>query len=279
MPDILSIYDSHDDIPADVNFADLFSERNGKLELTGIAGVKTQADVDRLKRALDAEKAQHKTARESASVWGDLNHDEVMSKLDRMTELEIAAADKLDEAGIDALVQGRLATKTAPLERKLTTFERELAARDEELMKLRSNEMRRQREDTLRPLMTEMKILPEHHEDVLLYAEHHLGVADDGTGFFAKEGIQGVTPGSAPKDWLTELVERRPGWLPPSVGGGGKTLRGGGIGGPNPFTHESWDMTAQGKVYREKGAEVADRLAKAAGTTVGGARPMPLTKR
>jgi len=41
-----AIHKTLEEIPE--QYRDLYSERNGQFELTGISGVKTQADVDRL---------------------------------------------------------------------------------------------------------------------------------------------------------------------------------------------------------------------------------------
>jgi hypothetical protein len=43
----------------------------------------------------------------------------------------------------------------------------------------------------------------------------------------------------------------------------------------NPWSHENWNLTAQGRYYQEHGAEKANRMAAAAGTTVGGQKPKP----
>ena len=45
-----TIYDNEADIPE--GFAALYTEKNGKWELTGVQGVKTQLDVDRVQEAL-----------------------------------------------------------------------------------------------------------------------------------------------------------------------------------------------------------------------------------
>ena len=145
---------------------------------------------------------------------------------------------------------------------------------------LSGNLSKRMLRDSLRPLMLEAKVIPEHEEDVFLYAERHLVKSEDGTGFFVKDDATGVTPGATAKDWLGEMLEKRPGWLPPSQGGGAGGSRGGGGGalaGKNPWSAEGWNMTEQGRVLKEKGPEVAKRLAESAGTTVGGLKPKART--
>tara|TARA_R110000851_G_scaffold268071_2_gene420683 strand:+ start:13517 stop:14359 length:843 start_codon:yes stop_codon:yes gene_type:complete len=260
-------------------YRELYTEKDGKHELTGIEGVKTSADIARVNTALEHEKTAHKETKAKLTTWGDLDHDDVTKKLDRIAELEAAAGDKLDEAKLDELANRRadgiVKTKVAPLERELKAIKKtneELTLANGELSTKAST---RSREDMLRPLLIEAKVLPEHHEDVFLYAERHLETTDDGK-WLAREGLgQGLTAGSLPKDWLAEMLDKRPGWLPGSKGGGarGSGPSGGFLGGPNPWAHDTWNMTQQGQYHREHGAEKAAQAAKAAGTTVGGQRP------
>ena len=277
---IKAIYDSLDDIPEEVNFRDLFVEKDGKFELTGIDGVKTSADVSRLQAALTKEKNDHKAAKSALSVWGDLDHDEIQQKLDSIPELEAAAKDKLDEHKIEEMVQrrvdGTIKSKTSPLERELTKLRKERDDLKEENGSMRSTIDNRSMEDLLRPVMREKKILGEHEEDVFMYAQRHLEKTEDG-GFVVRDGVNGLTPGADPKDWLEEMVAKRPGWLPPTQGAGSRgSGSGGGLAGAgNPWTNEGWNKTKQGLFLREHGSEKANAAAKAAGTTLHGPRPKP----
>ena len=198
--------------------------------------------------------------------------------LDRMEELEAAAGDKLDDAKIDELAtkraEGIVKTRVAPLERELKKLKADHEALQVSNTDLLGKANTRKREDTLRPLLTEAKVLPEHHEDVFLYAERHLEQTDDGK-FIAREGVGGITAGATPKDWLMEMLDKRPGWLPGSQGGGarGSGPSGGFLGGPNPWSAENWNMTKQGEYLKAHGREKADAAAKSAGTSVGGQMP------
>jgi len=270
-----AVHDTLEEIPE--QYRELYAEKAGKFELTGIAGVKTAEDVARVQTALEKERGDHKATRETFKVWEGLDHADVQKRLDRIDELEAAAGDKLDEAKLDELAtrraDGIVKTKVAPLERELKALKKEredLLAQNSDLLGKANT---RSREDMLRPLLVEAKVLPEHHEDVFLYAERHLEKTDD--GWTAKDGLTGITSGSLPKDWLAEMLDKRPGWLPGSHGGGarGSGPSGGFLGGPNPWSNENWNMTKQGEYLRTNGREKADQAAKAAGTTVGGQRP------
>ncbi len=274
--ELKALYDSLDDIPEAVDdFRSLFVERDGRYELAGLHGVKTQADVDRLQKALSAEREAVKAAKERLKPWQDFDYDEVISKLDRLPELEAAAAGKLDDAAIEEIAQrraeGAVRSKLAPVERELKSARTELEELRAERSKLVQERAARQREDQLRPLMTKANVLPEHYEDVLLYAERHLEQTEDGH-WMARDGI-GVTPGLGPAEWLAEMLERRPGWLPANVGGGAKGSGASGALGNNPWSANHWNISEQGRILRDKGREYADRLASAAGTKVGGLKP------
>lgn len=266
-------YDEKDDIPE--QHVDLYTEQGGKWVLTGVKGLKTTEDVAKLTTALEKERAAHKVTKGKLSAWDGMDLDAVQAKLDRFDELEAAAGGTLDQAKIDEIVEKRVGAKlkaeTAPLQRqieKLTTANTALTGDVEAKSgKLRDYE----RKDTLRPLLTEFKVVPEHHEDVLMYAERHLTTTEDGK-LVTKDGV-GVTPGMTPKDWLEEMVQRKPGWLPGSRGTGASGSGVGGRGGPNPWAAENWNLTDQARYEREHGKEKAAAAAKAAGSHLGAFSP------
>jgi len=271
---IKAVYDKLEDIPD--TYRDLFTEKGEKWELTGVEGLKTAGDVTRIQTALEKERASHKAAKAKLAEWGDLTPDGVHAKLDRFDELETAAGGKLDDAKIEEMVgkrvEAKLKTVTAPLERELTKRKTELDAANSTLVTLQTDLQGRVLRDTLRPILNERHVLPEHHEDVFMFAERHLQRTDDGH-FITRDGV-GVTPGLPPKDWIDEFLPKKPGWLPPSVGGGAR-----GSGAPglanNPWSDAHWNMTAQGAYLTQHGVEKAKQAATAAGTTIGGPRPKP----
>ena len=233
MTDLKAVYDSLEDIPESVeDFRSLFVERDGRFELSGLPGVKTAADIERLQKNLNLERESHKQTKEKFRPFAELDADEVFTKLDRIPELEALREQNA------ALAQERSS---------------------------------RQRQDALRPIMAKAGVLPEHYEDVELYAERHLEQNEDG-GWQTRDQV-GVTPGLAPQEWLGEMLQKRPGWLPANVGGGAKGSGAGGASGSNPFSAKGWNLTAQGQLVQSRGMEYAERLASAAGTKVGGARP------
>lgn len=272
-----AIHDKLEDIPEP--YRELYTEKGGKWELTGIKGIKTQADVDRLDLSLKGERNQHKETKGKLAAWADFGEpSEVRKQLDRIAELEAAASGKLDDAKIDEIAakraDGIVKSRTAPLERDNVGLKRAL---EEALGKVKSYEdadRKRKIHDVVRAALKKAKALPDAEEDALLLGEHALEVTEDGR-VVTKEGVANVTPGADVDGWLAELQPRRSHWWPPSQGGGaGGSGRGGGGQGKNPWTHEFWNMGEQGRIYTTDPAR-AKMLAQAAGTSIGGARPQP----
>ena len=257
-------------------FRELYTEKGGKWELTGISGVKTQADIDRMQTGLTTERDDHKATKAKLAVWGELDHADTMTKLDRIPELEAAAGDKLDEAGIEEIVskrvEGTLASKLAPVERQLVTALKERDDFAGENKTFKTNNTRRKIHDTVRKSLVAQKVRSEAHEDALMLAERIMEVTEDGH-VVTRDNV-GVAPGLDSDGWLAEIQDSRPHWWPDSQGGGARGSTGaGGMTGKNPFSHDGWNMTAQGQLIREKGMDHAKKLAVAAGTTVGGPKP------
>lgn len=270
-----AVHDNLEDIP-EVH-RELYTEKDGKYELTGISGIKTQADVDRLQSSLNKAQGDNKTLKEKFAVWADMDHDDVVAQLDRLPELEAAASGKLDEAGIDDLVskrvEGTIQSQLAPVERNLkkTAEERDqyLGERDELIGEKRTRAIH----DEVRTALIKAKVIPEAHADALMLAERLFEVREDDGAIVTRDNV-GVTPAVNAELWLQDVQATRPHWWAPSQGGG---ARPGGSGGPgfaqNPFSAEHWNMTKQGQLHQQQGPEKAAQMAQAAGTTVGGAKP------
>lgn len=273
-------YDSRDSLPeafrSDAVFNELFTVgADGKILLSGVTGMKTVKDVDTVREALRKEREDHGKTRETLKPWGELKADEVLAQLDRIKELEAAAGGKLDEKALSDLVEGRLAQKTGPLQRQIDTLLGGEKTLKEENAALKNQIDSRDRNDAVRAVAVESKVHTTAIQDMELAASIMLEKDTDGN-LVTKSGITGLTPGLSVKDWAKEMQKLRPHWWPESEGGGSRGAGGGtGFTGSNPFTAEGWSLTEQGKLLTEKGTDFVNKLAKAAGTTVGGPRPAP----
>lgn len=266
-------YESIDQVPE--QFRPLYSEKDGKAVLTGFSGIKTQEDISRLQEALRKERTDHSSAREALKMWKSLGDDptELQSKLDRIAELEAAAGGKLDEAALQKLVEARLGQKTAPLERKLQETSSQLEQLMNENSKLKETLISRDRNDAIRSVATEMKVLPTAIADVELVAAMYLE-RDETTGeFIVKADAKGVTPGADVRQFMKEMQKLRPHWWPQSQGGGAGGSKGIGSSEDNPWSAKGWSLTKQGQFVREHGMAKAQEMAKAAGSFVGATRP------
>lgn len=261
----------------DEHVAGLYTQRGDKFELSveipGIEGIKTFTDFSRLNEALRKERADHKTIKDRFTPLGDRKVEDILSILDRVPELEAAAANnKVDEAKIESIVSARLVAKLSPVERELQTAREGIAQRDDKLQAYEQRELQRTIGDAVRTATSKLKVVDSAVEDVTLLAERIFTIDESGK-VVAKDNV-GCTPGIAPEVWLTEMQAKRPHWWGPSGGGGapGNGGRPGGGGAGNPWSADGWNMTEQGRIYSENSAR-ADQLARSAGTTVGGPRP------
>ena len=251
----------------DQAIADLYTEKNGKFELTGITGIKTAADVQRVTQALENEKTNHAETKQKLGVWGDMSHEETMAALDSIPALKAQAEGKFDENKMNEEIERRVAatvkTQTAPLERQVTTLQtqnKELTTANEAFV---AKDNRRAVHDAVGAVLVENKVIDHARDDALLQAERLFKVTKDET---TGETIIASDDGITPKDWILDIQAKgtKPHWWGPTSGGGA------GPGGrqntgENPWSKDSWNFTKQGQILREKGAEHADRLAKAAG--------------
>lgn len=273
-------YDSEDVLPEafrnEAVFKELFTKtQEGKIVLSGVTGMKTQKDVDSVKEALRKEREDHGKTKDALKSWGTLNAEETLAQLDRIKELEAAAGGKLDEAKLNELVEGRLVQKTGPLQRQIETITSEKAKAEQERDALKAQLETRDRNDAVRAIATEAKVLLTAIPDMEMAASVMLEKDADGN-LVTKSGINGLIPGLNVKEWTKEMQKLRPHWWPESEGGGARGGGGGGgFSGNNPFSAEHWSLTEQGKFLQQNGREATDKLAKAAGTTIGGPKPVP----
>ena len=272
-----AIYDKQEDIPE--AYRDLYTERDDKWELTGIEGIKTTADTERLQTSLTKERTEHKATKAKLDKFGELDPEQVQRDADEIGELktaletaEAAAGDnKPDEAQIEKLVEARVATVVKPIQRDL---DKALALSQEQGDTITAHQLKdtnRSIGDAVRTAATDAKLIPSALDDALMLAERVFEIDEHGT-ILTRDNV-GVTPGIDPMVWFTEMQDKRAHWWPSSTGGGANGGGGGGGGGgDNPFKHEGWNMTKQGEILRSD-PDRASRLAISAGTTVGGPKP------
>lgn len=258
-------YTSEDEIP-DISVRELFEKRGDEFLLTGLEGVKTEADVARVQRALAQEReARRKEKDVIDDLLGGRKVEEVKADLDRIPELEAASAKGTpDEEKIHQLVEARIKTRLTPIERERETLKQKALELEQKIGSYEHAEKMRKVREELTVAARKAKVAETAIEDVVAIGERHFDHGEDGR-IVTQDGVTADV-------WLTDMASRKPHWWGPSVGGG---ARGGSAEGipNNPWTKEHWSATRQGQLYRELGKEKAERLAKAAGSSVGATRP------
>lgn len=272
-------YDSQEDIPE--GFADLYTEKDGVWHLTGVEGMKTTEDTDKLSKSLREERAAHKKTKDKLAKLGgdDVDIDEVVEQLDELEDLrariEAGEGGKVDEKKLEELVEARMKRELRPIERERD----QLKSRNQELegenTTLKTTINNGTIETKLRELATSEKVIGSAMDDIIFMGTHLFEVAEDGA-IVAKEGARGVEAGITPDVWLGDMKEKRPHWWPQSQGGGAGGGSGPGGTGSNPWSAKNWDLDAQGALIRQDRAK-AERLAKAAGSKIGAITPPEAT--
>lgn len=244
-------------------------ERQGDKYRLKVEGARSQQDVDNVQRALNAEREVSKGYKTRLDAWGDRKPEEVLPILDRVPELEAAAADgkkKLDQTQIDAIVNGRL----APVQRSLEEVTRNYKAAQEQIGTYEAQNRRRTIFDAVRGIASETKALPETYSSdygsFMLLAERIFTVNDQGQ-VVVREGVPDLVHGQAPKDIVGELQRLHPYLWPPSSGGGASGNTGNTGGGANVFKQNN--MTERSKFIKanENRPDVVNAAMKAAGLT------------
>lgn len=267
-------YATKEEIPA--GYEALFTESGGQWLLTGVEGMKTQADIDAVQTGLTKERTEHKATKDKLAAFRDHDPDKLaedLAELDDLRGLKEAGAlgGKDAENKIAEAVERGVARKLAPVQRQLDKALADLATVTKERDGLTGQIKGRTIADHVRAAATEMKVLPEALEDALLYAERMFEIDDSGK-VVAKDGV-GLTPGIDPKTWLSDMQEKRPHWWPNSQGGGAKGGNGSAGMAKNPWSKDHWSVTEQGKYFNQHGQAKSEKMAEAAGTTFGGGRP------
>jgi hypothetical protein len=291
MPKLKLVYDTEDDIPEDVRSLELYTKKDNKYVLTGVEGVKTQADIDKLNEALRKERADHTATKGKLTKFGDIDPErvpvlqseleEAKAKIDTLTK-----EGKFDETKMQPLIEAAVKRATGPLEREKTQIQRDLdAARkakeasEATIGTLKTKAKTRAIEAAIRDAAIVEKVLPAAVEDAVMLGGRVFdlegGDEEDGSGgrIMTRDNV-GVTPGLSPKEWLKDMQEKRAHWWAQSQGGGSQGGRGSpGNRADNPWSAEGWNISAQGAYYKTHGAEKAAAAAKAAGSAIGNTKP------
>lgn len=264
-------YEAETSIPE--GYAKLYTEKDGVYHLTGVKGMKTQADVTNVQEGLRKEREDHTSTKTKLKAFGELDAVATFKSLDRIKELEAAAEGKLDDKKINEIVEGRISQQTGPLNRQIETLTKE---RDDAVTlgsTLQVSITKRDMGEQIQEAANIAKVHASAIPDIKLVAMSMMEMNDDGALITKADAI--VTPGLNLEGFFKEMGKSRPHWWPESQGGGaGGSKAMGGQGGNNPWSNKHWNMSKQAEIFSSQGSQVAVAMAKAAGTTLGGAKPL-----
>lgn len=255
-------YESEADIPD--GFAELYTEKDDAWILTGVEGIKTQADVDRVLEGHRKERNDHKATKDRLKAFGDLTPEDV----EKLTEERDELLAQVESSGGDPKKIEETAQQLVELRRENSKYKRELdkaTATQAELEEAANSAASRlsgfQIDNALQAALREAKVLTPAMDDALLLGRQVFHI--DEAGKVAVRDEVGFTPGAEPKDWIMEIKEKRPHWWGENRGAGATGGKGDGVEGANPFRKGSFNMTQIANIWKSDSAR-AKRLHEAA---------------
>lgn len=264
-----AIYQSLEEIPA--QYVDLYEEKDGKFVLSKIEGIKTEADIEKLKHTLERERQNTENIKKKYKVLGEEEPDAILAKINRIKELELASGGKLDEESISKIVESRIAQRTSPLELQLKQLSEQKSLFEQENNTLKEVLTTKERNSIIREIASESKCHGTAIQDIEMAASSMFEKSEENK-WVTKNGIEGILPGLSPKEWIKEMQRVRPHWWPESLGSGSKGGTPNFGNTNNPFSKEHWNLTEQLKL-KTSNPTMASHLEKIAGVVFGQLRP------
>jgi len=264
-----AILENLDELPDSIDPRDLFVEKDGKFELA-IEGVKTQADVDRLTKALSKERLDHRGTKDKVKGYGDLTPESIQELQDELEELRASGEGKgkggrPSDEQVQKLVQLALEKERRPLDKKIKDLETQVTTLTGENVVLVGEKKKRVLVDAIREVTAGDKGVPIRVEalgDVEMLAER-VFTFDESDKPVTKEGV-GFEPGLSPRELLVQIqvAGTKPHWFKDTEGAGATGGKGAGAGkytGVNPFDKATFNLSAGSKMFKENPA-LAKRL-------------------
>lgn len=269
---ILEIFYSNlENIPE--KFRELFTEKDDKWVLTGVKGLKTSEDIERLQKANRNERESHDETKQKLNklleVVGDKTPEELQKNLDDFEDLSKSGVQsdnsdaKFTQEQIDEKINIALERKERETSRIIAKLETERDSFSEENTHLKKDI----KESTIRDVITKVSsdagLLSSAIGDVQDIALRICDIDEDGK-VIVREGqgdISGMDISTVIKE---EWVQSKSYFYEASKSGGGKSNMGDSGLANNPFSKESQNLTEQSKMVKEN-PEKAKRFIASAG--------------
>ena len=214
---IKAIYDMLEEVPE--KYRDLYTEQGEKWELTGVDGVKTQADIDRINAVRQKETTARKEAEKALRAFSGVDADGLQDKLDELDRLRITGGT-VDSGKIEEMVAQRVELDRKKHARDLEKIRGELDSATGQIAEYKERTTRAKIDGELTKACDAAGIRPEAREDVLL-RRGNFSVTEEGV--VVTQEADGVKPGLSPSDWLAGQVEARPHWVAPNTPSGARS--------------------------------------------------------
>lgn len=260
-----AFYLKQEDIPAG---AEEFYKEKGEKWVLQVEGLRTQDDVDTVKASLTAEREAHKATKARYRPFIDLVSGaddvdaaigEVIASIDSIPELKAKAEhnDGADPSKVEELVEARVKSRLAPLQRENATLKENLEAATSEREALKTDIRTKSINEAIQKAAATSGVDAQSMEDVLMYAGR-FEVDEEGKVIHTESGLD-------PMLWLNDMKAHRNWWGPTQGAGANGGQQGGQDSGTNPWAEAAWNQTNQAKFIEKYGIEKATAMAKRAG--------------
>jgi len=219
-------YDDKSSIPE--KYQELYSEQDGKYVLTGVEGVKTQADIDNVQAALTKERGLHRDAENQLKAYDGIEADGLSAKLEELAKLQITGG-KLDDSKLEEIVAQRLELDRNSFKNKQDKLTNDLQAANSRIENLVNEKNNGLIESQLRDAAIGQVNDTAMHD--VLFRSSLFEVSEDGKVLTKSDC--GVTPGLEPKQWLDETLKQNTHWQKTSKGAGATGSKNGSSNQPN----------------------------------------------
>jgi hypothetical protein len=249
-----------------------YTERDGQFQLQ-VDGAFSRIDRDTLQRSLEAERGDHKTAKQRLAAFGDATPEGMHTVWDKLvearTQIDAGTGSEDVETAANRISESRVAAAVRPLERQVGTLtgERDTAV---------------QERDTLRSTINTSKVtdavikafgakgiggINDAKPDVVLFSQRTFELNE--AGEVVSRDVDGVTPGLPPKEIFTDMVSKgeRRHWFAPTTGAGARPGSGGDLANNifkvDPKTGKAPNLTACMQLIKNDVAAAKRMIAQA----------------
>lgn len=273
MPTLNAVITKLDDV--EESLRGFYVEKDGKFSLQ-VSGVKTQADVDAVTRALANERTEHgktkgkvTTLTEQVQAWTDaagdgITPDKLKTNMEKLGTLEGASQPELTknfqglvQAEVAKIVDGRIKSETTKLQRQLDTAQAKITEQTGAITQFTQKDEQRTVFDQVRGAIEAAKVRPDAVMPLARLANGELKLVD---------GKVQTEDGRDAAQWVEDQKKVTPFFWPAAKGTGaeGSGAPGGVDSKDNPFTLPNHNMTKISALVGSNPAEAA-KLAEQAG--------------